>query len=587
MATETRMTKYPMTSIKEPNRTNACSPWLAFLFVFSIQHAACAIITVTSLADDLGNPSTLRTAVNSAIDGDTIVFADALKGFTITLLNGEMPVGKNLTIIGPPDASITIVGGNLISPLNQRIFHVTDPGVGPDTIRTFQVSGLRMQGSIIAANGANGTAVTPAGGSGANPGGLIEDHGGGGAIYCEANTLLVASNCYFLNCVAKGGNGGDAYNADCSPVAAGGMGGSAGGGAIFSFGDCFLYNCSFYTNTAIGGLGGGGAQGGEGGHGGDGLGGAIAVGYHAGHDLRIINCTFYGNIAFGGDGGVGGTGFFCFSSVPADGGTGGTGGTSRGGAIYDRQTVEPPTGIIHSTVYNNYCYRGGGGGGGTGILEGLNGAIGGVGGAYGGGLIIVASPVRAANNLFAGNRALPTTAIPLGPDVHGTLLSEGHNLVANPANCDGLVLSDLRGTVALPINALLGPFQNNGGFMPTLALLQGSPAIDAGTMSGVPLDEIGQTRAVVASGIVNGGDGSDIGAYEVQCGNVSPRLYIFSNGASVTVKWPAPSFCSKLQSSQDMIIWSDYLGAVAVVGDMHQVFLNGQVSPFFYRLIPR
>lgn len=575
-----------MPTIKAPNQTIACSSLLAALFLFSIQHAAFANIqTVTSAADD-GGANTLRSIVAAATPGDTINFADSLKGLTLTLVSSEIVINKNLTITGPPDASITIVGGNTISPLNKRVFHVTSPPLVGET-RTFQVSGLQIQGSFVAANGANGTAISPAGGPGENPDGNVTDHGGGGAIYCETRTLLVTSNCYFLNCHAKGGNGGDAYSASCSPNAIGGAGGSAGGGAIFSYGDCFLYNCSFYTNTAAGGTGGTGAQGGAGGNGGAGIGGAIAIGYLGGADLRIINCTFYGNVAYGGDGGVGGTRISCTTNV-ADGGIGGIGGNAKGGAIFDHQNVEPPTGIVHSTVNNNYCYRGGGGGGGTGIGGGLNGAPGGVGSASGCGLFIEGAAVTAGNNLFAGNHALPTTAVPLGPDVYGPLQSLGYNLVAaNDGSCGGLIATDLSGTVALPILPLLGPFQNNGGFMPTLAPLQGSPAIDAGKTGGFTLDEIGQTRPVVAAGIVNGGDGSDIGAYEVPCGTVSPRLMIVRNGNTVTVTWPAPSFCSKLQTSPDLVTWSDYPGPVNVLGDMNQAALNALANAMFYRLIAR
>ena len=574
-----------MTTTKDPTSTTTRLSLVAMLFVFFIQHSAFAnILTVTSAADD-GGANTLRSIVAASPPGGTIVFADALKGLTITLVSSEIVIDKNLTISGPPDASITVIGGNTVSPLNKRIFHVTSPA--PDPTRTFQVSGLQMQGSIVAANGANGTAISPNGGNGANPAGNVTDHGGGGAIYSETRTLLVVSNCYFFNCQARGGNGGDAYSASCSSNAIGGVGGSAGGGAIFSFGDCFLYHCSFYTNTAVGGIGGTGAQGGSGGTGGDGIGGAIAIGYLDGADLRVINCTFYDNIAYGGDGGQGGTRIFCTVET-TNGGTGGTGGNGKGGAIFNHQSVVPPSGIVHSTVYNNYCYRGGGGGGGTGINGGLNGAIGGVGGAFGCGLFVAQAPVRAGNNLFAGNHALPTTAVPSGPDVHGSLATQGHNLVATD---DGTCLfampdaTDILGTVALPINPLLGPFQNHGGFIPTIVPQQGSPAIDAGTAVGLPFDAIGQTRPVVVSGIVNGGDGSDIGAFEVQCGTVRPLLQIAKLLNNVIVTWPSPSYCFKLQTSPDMMNWTDYAGSVDVVGGMNQVVVAAQPNKMFYRLV--
>ena len=60
----------------------------------------------------------------------------------------------------------------------------------------------------------------------------------------------------------------------------------------------------------------------------------------------------------------------------------------------------------------------------------------------------------------------------------GTVTSNGYNLSSdNTCNLRGP--GDLNN-----INPTLGPLQNNGGTTPTMALLAGSPAIDAGNPSG-------------------------------------------------------------------------------------------------------
>ena len=76
--------------------------------------------------------------------------------------------------------------------------------------------------------------------------------------------------------------------------------------------------------------------------------------------------------------------------------------------------------------------------------------------------------------------------------------------------------TDLVGVAALPIDPLLGPLQDNGGEMLTMALQAGSPAIDKGNLQAcvgsLATDQIGQPRKSVC----------DIGAFEFQgggCGN--------------------------------------------------------------------
>jgi len=110
------------------------------------------------------------------------------------------------------------------------------------------------------------------------------------------------------------------------------------------------------------------------------------------------------------------------------------------------------------------------------------------------------------NTLLASNTA------DFGRDVYGTLSSHGFNLVTSSNFSSGWIASDLVNT-----NADVGPLQDNGGPTFTHALLSTSPAIDRGRSGTLTLDQRGETRPKDASAIPNadGGDGSDIGAFEL------------------------------------------------------------------------
>ncbi|HEV8060141.1 MAG TPA: DUF4214 domain-containing protein, partial [Gemmataceae bacterium] len=106
--------------------------------------------------------------------------------------------------------------------------------------------------------------------------------------------------------------------------------------------------------------------------------------------------------------------------------------------------------------------------------------------------------------IIAGNKA--TTS----PDVSGGVTSQGNNLIGATDGSSGWVSSDLTGTSAAPLNALLAPLGNYGGLTLSMALLPGSQAIDAGNNAlipaGVTTDQRGLPRIVNAT--------VDIGAFE-------------------------------------------------------------------------
>jgi hypothetical protein len=103
------------------------------------------------------------------------------------------------------------------------------------------------------------------------------------------------------------------------------------------------------------------------------------------------------------------------------------------------------------------------------------------------------------NTIVAGNLA------DVGPDVDGTITSQGHNLIGNSQDASGIVASDFVGTPDSPIDPMLGPLQDNGGPTQTMALQPGSLAINNGDPNGAPpLDQRGVARD----------DMPDIGAFE-------------------------------------------------------------------------
>ncbi|MFI5455452.1 MAG: choice-of-anchor Q domain-containing protein [Isosphaerales bacterium] len=248
--------------------------------------------------------------------------------------------------------------------------------------------------------------------------------------------------------------------------------------------------------------------------------------------LTVTNCTLSGNSADYG-GGIDNEGTMTVTNCTlSDNSTSFEG----GGGIYNDGTMT----VTNSTLSGNSASWVGGGGGGIinqGALTITNctlsdnsaplqgGAIYNVGGTLtvtnstlsgnsageGGGIDNNQGTATLANTIIAGNTA------PTGPDVDGTVTSLGYNLVGNKSGGSGFVAADL-----LNVNPLLGPLQNNGGPTQSMALLPGSPAIDAGSValipSGITTDQRGASRDV---------DGVDIGAFEVQ---VYPVYFTIDSG---------------------------------------------------------
>jgi hypothetical protein len=264
---------------------------------------------------------------------------------------------------------------------------------------------------------------------------------------------------------------------------------SSQGGGLFSTGSSFsnVSNCAFANNSTVSG-------------------GGIANG----STLVLSNCSLTGNSANNG-GGIVNSGTLTLASSTLAGNSAGFGG---GAGIFNssgRCTVTNSTFAANSAINSA--------GGGienqaalvlTNCTLSGNSAVGG-----GGGINNDLGTVTLGNTIVAGNTAGAPSLSPVGPDVYGPVSSQGHNLIGDSSGSSGFgAAGDKVGTGSSPINALLAPLGNDGGPTQTMALLPGSPAIDAGSKmlavdsSGNPLTTDQRGFARIVNGIV------DIGAFE-------------------------------------------------------------------------
>jgi Ca2+-binding RTX toxin-like protein len=114
------------------------------------------------------------------------------------------------------------------------------------------------------------------------------------------------------------------------------------------------------------------------------------------------------------------------------------------------------------------------------------------------------------NSIFADNTASTR------PDVYTqgppySTVSATFTLIENPA--DAAITG---GPNIFSLDPRLGALGDNGGPAPTIPLLDGSPALDAGASVGLASDQRGAPRPFDLSGVgpAPGGDNADMGAYE-------------------------------------------------------------------------
>lgn len=372
-------------------------------------------------------------------------------------------------------------------------------------------------GLSLSGGGGGGGGVGASGGHGGPAGGIGSGGGGAGTSGNGANGVNLGSGGAGGTGGTGGTGGGDAFfgTGGAAPGAGGGGGASGTGlsGAVGGAGG----HAGFGGG---GGGGGGGRTGGAGGAGGFGGGGG-AGGTSGGNG---------GNGGFGGGGGGNGRGTGGVAGVGGfGGGNGGTpgqeggggGGAGLGGAIFNHQgTVF----LVNSTLSTNTA-QGGAGGNNAQAGSGLGGAV----FSYNGTLAITNSTIsgnsadqggRGVYNLGDGGAAVATVnntilgqADTTVSDFVGQARNGGPNTTSGAGNLIRIA-EGFAGTVVSSADPQLTALASNGGPTQTLALLDGSPAIDAGDNT-LAVDKAGSPLAIDQRGLARfTGNLVDIGAFE-------------------------------------------------------------------------
>lgn len=495
--------------------TGLCGPLLASNISVSLQNpkASFAIMPLASVAPSLpantltvtntndSGTGSLREAIATAQPNDTINFNLNNCPCTITLAS-ELVINKSLIIQGPGAEQLTVSGNNVV-----RVFNIAAGNLN------VTLSGIKI---------ANGKGATSG--------------GGGGIFNASTGTVNVTNSTLSGNFSADPNccsGGGGIFNSNTGTVnitnstLSGNTNpstGRYGGGVYNTKGTVNIINSTLSGNTAAESAGGG----------------AI---FNANGTVTIINSTLSGNVATQGSTGSSGGGIYNVAggTVTVIGSLLSSNSGKEGGAIFNSQAAVI---VINSTLSGNSNIGSGRGGGaifnnGSGsTVTVTNCTISGNSGKDSGGGIFNASngTLNVKNTIIALNSA--TTS---GPDVSGNFNSQGYNLVGKAVGSTGFTIgvnNDLVGSIATPINPMLGPLANNGGPTQTMTLLSGSPALDRGsaandsTGTSITTDQRGLPRPVDLSSVQNaaGGNGSDIGAYEAQSAPVSqgsrPLIFI-------------------------------------------------------------
>ncbi len=222
--------------------------------------------------------------------------------------------------------------------------------------------------------------------------------------------------------------------------------------------------------------------------------------------LKLVESVITGNAASGEGGGVynSASGNLTIEGSTIAGNTArGNGGGIAGSGVID---------LSNSTLANNRSLKSGGGISSTMIATmnhvtvAYNQAA-----ARGGGVFVAGGTFNLQNTILAANTG--------AGDCSGSLVSQGYNLIQNQAGC---TVTAAAGDISGQPAGLASALASNGGTTPTLALLDGSLAIDAGAtgIACLATDQRGVPRPR--------GQACDIGAYESGLANPPVIIRAFS-----------------------------------------------------------
>lgn len=506
-----------------------------------------------SLREAIGAANT--SAANDVVNFDVSVFNIPR---TIVLNGSELNVASNgtLTINGTLANSLTISGNNA-----SRVFFVQPNAT------------LRLNGATI--TGGNGIGQEPNFGGGAiivYSGTLIINScyftgntttGYGGAIYAFFQaTLSITSSTLSGNSAGTGGailsqgatNSVALSNVDVIGNTAGGGGGvyisggtlssttsnfsnnisNNGGGGIFNAGSANISLATITNNTAPfgGGIGNQGALT---------ISDSVVTGNSVTSDgggirnagtLNVVRGTISDNSALGVGGGIFAQSNVRLTNSTVDSNTAHDGGgLHAAGAIINGSTISRNTAsgiggglfvsgpvtseITNSTISGNRATTDGGGIDTVGPLLLTSVTIVNNQAISGSGVLNISGTVSAKNSIFANNPTYGNGQ----EDFYGTMISQGYNLIEGTVNT---TVTGNTATNVLGTDPQLLPLRNNGGLTNTHALSPNSPAVDTGNNFGSVIDQRGSIRPVDNASIPNapGGNGTDIGAFERQAGEI-------------------------------------------------------------------
>lgn len=580
-----------------------------------------ATITVCSTGDN--GPGTLRAALASASNGDTIDLYSCAFG-TILLTSGQLVVTNSVSIIGPGGNIVKISGNS-----SYRVFYVASN-------TTVTIAGLLItDGSASSGGGGiwnDQSTLTVSNCS------VSGNYGGaGGGILNNSGTLTLTASTLSGNSAyvfAGTSYGAGIYNAGALSVIASTLSSnvngyhysySTRGGGIFNLASITVTDCTFSGN-ADGFVGGGIYN-----YGGTGTVSAStlsgnsapwggAINNDASGLLTVINCALSGNLASGQSGGGidnGGTATITVKNCTLSDNAA----SDRGGGIVNFGTMT----VSASTLSGNSAVKGGGINNYLAVLTVSNSTISGNSATgQGGGILNTNGTLTVMACTLNGNSALngggilnagPSAQMQIGNTIlnagdsggnitnaPGTLvfLSRGYNLSSDPAGgheestgSGGLLSAtgDIRNT-----DPMLGPLADNGGPTFTHALLPGSPATHQGKSFGLTADQRGFPRPYPNPCISNppGGDGSDIGAFVVQtnCELVAFQTSAIQQiGSSKDLRLTFPTVLGSnyvVQTRSNMVSgsWTSLPGTNTGIGVvMQSIVTNALTAPQgFYRI---
>jgi hypothetical protein len=413
----------------------------------------------------------------------TVSGGNAVEVFDVDF--GTTAVLSGLTISG---GSTTRDGGGVFNDgtltlLNSTVTANTVTGDGGEGGGVYNEGVMTISGCTITNNTVSG------GGGGGEGGGVINfevmtitgstitnntvsgPDGRGGGVFTEGAMTISGST--FANNAVSGmsGEGGGVWNEELmtisgSTITSNEVSGSDGeGGGVFTDGEMTLANSTVENNSASG-------SGGE-------------AGGIFNEDLLVINASA---IAMNSAANVGGGIWTDYLLTISDSTVAGNSAGSQGGGIFTEDVLT----AVNTTIADNSVLAAG----------------------AGGGLFVYTGSLATLDNTIVALNA--AGAVP--DDVHGTgtlSATSSFNLIGTGGS--GGLTNAVNGNQVGVASPGLGPLASNAGPTATIALLPGSPAIDAGSnaLDGLATDQRGPGLVRIFNGTI------DIGAFELQPATVT------------------------------------------------------------------